>query len=88
MEHLLALETAYNGKRLRCGFQDGDLLLAVQGGDRFELGSMFTPLDDPVRVRTVVNDIAQVLRLIDSMLTAEVAPLIALGNKDVPMESS
>ncbi len=88
MEHLLALEIAYSGKRLRCGFQDGDLLLAVQGGDRFELGSMFTPLDDPVRVRTVVNDIAQVLRLIDSMLTAEVEPLIALGNKDVPLESS
>jgi hypothetical protein len=86
MERLLALETAYDGKRLRCGFQNGDLLLAVEGRDRFELGSMFTPLADPKRVRTVVDDIAEVLRLIDSMLTAERAPLIALGNKNVPAE--
>jgi hypothetical protein len=64
------------------------LLLAVEGRDRFELGSMFTPLADPKRVRVVVNDVAEVLRLIDSMLTAERAPLIALGNKDVPVENS
>ncbi len=87
MERLLALETAYDGKRLRCGFQDGDLLLAVEGRDRFELGSMFTPLADPKRVRVVVNDIAEILRLVDSMLTAERAPLLALGNKDVPAEN-
>ena len=86
MERLLALEKAYDGKRLRCGFQDGDLLLAVEGRNRFELGSMFAPLADPKRVRVVVDDIAEVLRLIDSMLTAERAPLIALGNRDVPAD--
>lgn len=88
MERLIALEPAYAGKRLRCGFQDGDLLLAVEGRNRFELGSMFAPLADPKRVRTVINDVAEILRLIDSMLTAERAPLVALGNKDVPVESS
>ena len=47
---------------------------------------MFAPLADPKRVRVVVDDIAEVLRLIDSMLTAERAPLIALGNRDVPAD--
>ena len=86
MERLLALESAYDGKRIRCAFQEGDLLLAVEGRDRFELGSMFAPLADPARVRSVVNDIAEVVRLIDAMLTTERAPLVALGNKDVPVE--
>ena len=88
MERLLTLEKAYDGKRMRCAFQDGDLLLAVEGRDRFEVGSMFRPLADPKRVRTVVDDIAEILRLVDSMLTVERAPLIALGNKDVPVEGS
>src|SRR6185369_3828081 len=87
MERLLALESHFDGKRIRCAFQDGDLLLAVEGRDRFELGSMFRPLPDPTRVRTVVNDIAEILRLIDSMLTAEKAPLVAMGNKDIPADA-
>jgi hypothetical protein len=88
MERLLALETKFDGKRIRCGFQGGDLLIAVEGRNRFEPGSMFQPLADPARVRAVINDIAEILRLIDSMLTAETAPLVALGNKEIPAASS
>src|SRR5262249_17869964 len=54
MERLLALEAHFDGKRLRCAFEGGDLLLAVEGRDRFELGSMFRPLADRDRVRIVV----------------------------------
>lgn len=76
MERLLALETAYKGKNLRCGFQDGDLLIALEGTDKFEIGDMFKPLADPARARRIVDDIAQVMKLMDAMLTAEMAPLV------------
>lgn len=87
MERLVALEAKFSGSRIRCAFESGDLLVAVEGRNRFEAGSMFSPLADPARVRQVVTDIAEILRLIDSMLTAEEAPLVALGNKDVPADA-
>jgi hypothetical protein len=77
MERLLELETAFKGKSIRCAFEKGDLLVAVEGGDKFEIGSMFQPMASPERVRKVVNDIAQVLKLMDAVLTAEQGPLIA-----------
>lgn len=79
MERLLALEQAFKGKSVRCAFEKGDLLVAVEGGNKFEIGSMFEPLATPERARRVVDDIAQVLRLIDAVLTAEQAPLTARG---------
>jgi Protein of unknown function (DUF3137) len=71
MERLLALETQFKGKKLRCAFEAGDLLIAIEGGDRFELGSMFRPLDDIARARAIIADIAELMRLIDAVLTAE-----------------
>jgi hypothetical protein len=71
MERLLALETQFQGKRLRCAFIEGDLLIAIEGGDKFEIGSMFSKLDDIERARTIVKDIAEIMRVIDAVLTAE-----------------
>ena len=71
MERLLALETAFHGERLRCAFIAGDLLVAVEGGDKFEIGSMFANLADITRVHAIVGDIAEVMRLIEAVLTAE-----------------
>ena len=71
MERLLALETAFKGERLRCAFIDGDLLIAIEGGDKFEIGSMFANLADIARVRAIVADITEVMRLIEAVLTAE-----------------
>ena len=76
MERLLALETAFKGKNLRCGFEGGDLLIALEGPDRFEIGDMFKPLADPARARRIVDDIAEVMKLMDAVLTAEIAPLV------------
>ena len=76
MERLLSLEAAYKGKNLRCGFQDGALLIALEGPDKFEIGDMFKPLADPARARRIVDDIAEVLKLMDAVLTAEIAPLV------------
>lgn len=75
MERLLALEARFEGRRLRCAFESGDLLIAVEGEDKFELGSMFEQLDDIARVRAIVADITDIVRLIDAVLTAEQSAL-------------
>jgi hypothetical protein len=77
MERLLDLETAFKGKRLRCGFVDGVLLIAIEGGDRFEIGSMFRRLDTIARVEVVAGDLGGVVRVIDALLTSELSPLPA-----------
>jgi len=66
MQRLVDLEKTFRGGRLRCAFVDGEMLLAVEGGDLFEPGSMFTPLDNPERVRELLDDFAAIFNLIDS----------------------
>lgn len=82
MERLIGLEQSFNGRRIRCGFDEGDLLIAVEGDDKFEIGDMFKPLADPARARKIVSDIAEVLKLMDAVLTAEIAPLVARRAQD------
>lgn len=71
MERLLALEAQFEGKNLRGAFVDGDLLIAIEGGDKFEIGTMFAKLDDIERARVIVKDVAEIMRVIDAVLTAE-----------------
>lgn len=71
MERLLDLETRFKGEKLRCAFYEGKLLIAVEGGDKFEIGSMFSTLLDAQRVRNVINDLAQIMKVIEAVLTAE-----------------
>ena len=66
MQRLIDLEKVFHGGKLRCAFQNGELLIAVEGGDLFEPGSMFTPLNNPDRVRELLDDFAAVFNLIDS----------------------
>jgi hypothetical protein len=68
MEQLLALEKAYAGEHIRCGFCDGDFLVAIEGQDRFEIGGMFSTLVDRARVDGIVADIEALTRLIDVFL--------------------
>ncbi|MEQ1755672.1 MAG: DUF3137 domain-containing protein [Micropepsaceae bacterium] len=71
MERLLDLETRFRGEKLRCAFHEGRLLIAIEGGDKFELGSMFSTLLDVKRVRNVINDLAEIMKVIEAVLTAE-----------------
>ena len=71
MERLMTLETGLKGERLRCGFEEGDLLIAVEGGDRFEIGDLFKPLADPKRARKIVDDLAKVMQVMNAVLTAQ-----------------
>ena len=73
MERLVALESAYAGHNLRCGFCDGRLMIALEGKDRFEVGSMFATLDDRGRAVKMASDIKAVFNLIDSFVAAPAA---------------
>ena len=55
---------------MRCGFCDGDLLIAIQGKDRFEMGSAFHLLVDRRKVEAIAADINSVIKLIDAFLAA------------------
>jgi hypothetical protein len=75
MERLLDMEAHFKGKNLRCAFFKGKLLVAIEGGDKFEIGSMFSTLLDEGRVRGVLKDLAEIMKVIEAVLTAETAYL-------------
>ena len=71
MQRLIELEKVFRGGKLRCAFQTDEMLIALEGGDLFEPGSMFTPLDNPDRVRELLDDFAAMFNLIDSFADPE-----------------
>lgn len=73
MERLLELETLMKGKKARAAFAGGDLLVAIEGGNLFEPGSMFKPLADYARVEKVLKEIQSVHGVIDALFAAREA---------------
>lgn len=71
MQRLLDMETRLKGKRLRCAFEEGDLLVAIEGGNLFEPGDLFKPLVDATRARRIVDEIASVVRVMEQVITAQ-----------------
>ncbi|MEM7662842.1 MAG: DUF3137 domain-containing protein [Pseudomonadota bacterium] len=67
MQKLVDLEEAFHGGKLRCAFVGGEMFVALEGGDLFEPGSMFRRLDDPNRIRELLDDFAAVFHLIDTV---------------------
>jgi len=70
MEHLMALEKAYEGERLRCAFTQGNLLLAIEGASRFYVGDPFSTMVNRARVQSMAADIHRLFGLIDSFTAA------------------
>jgi hypothetical protein len=71
MQRLLDLETRLSGSRLRCAFEQGDLIIAIEGGNLFEPGNLFRPLIDVTRAKRIVDEIGSVVRVMDEVLTAQ-----------------
>jgi hypothetical protein len=71
MQRLLDLETRLKGSRLRCAFEQGDLIIAIEGGNLFEPGDLFKPLIDVTRAKRIVDEIGSVVRVLDEVLTAQ-----------------
>ena len=67
MERLIALERTFKGKQVRCAFAGGQMLLACEGKDLLEAGSMQRKMDDLGRVREILQDFAAIFLLIDAM---------------------
>jgi hypothetical protein len=65
MQQLNQLEGSYAGAHIRCAFEMTELLVAVEGRNRFEIGSMFSTLVDRTRVEGIAHDLEQVFMLID-----------------------
>ncbi|WP_375210563.1 DUF3137 domain-containing protein [Hyphomonas jannaschiana] len=65
MQQLVNLEKAFHGGKLKCCFYGGEMYITLQGGNLFEPGSMFTPLDSPNRLRELLEDFAAVFHIID-----------------------
>jgi len=65
MQQLNDLETAYAGGHIRCAFETAELLIALEGPPRFNIGNLFSSLVDRSRVEGIARDIEQVFTLID-----------------------
>lgn len=65
MQELVNLERTFHGGKLKCCFDDGEMYITLQGGNLFEPGSMFTPLDSPGRMRELLDDFAAIFHIID-----------------------
>ena len=68
MQKLIDLEKAFKGGKVRCAFNAGDLLIALEGRDHFEIGGMFSNLVDKERVQRMAGDVTTVMGLIDTVL--------------------
>jgi Protein of unknown function (DUF3137) len=67
MQAILELEAAFAGERLRFAFMGGEVHIAMEGHNRFEIGALYTTLVDRRRVEAVARDIAAVFQLVDSL---------------------
>lgn len=68
MERLNGLEAALGGKRLRCAFDGGKLMVIVEGGDLFDIVKVFRQIPDRDAVRRGVEGIDHLLKLIRVIL--------------------
>ncbi|NWG71197.1 MAG: DUF3137 domain-containing protein [Parvularculaceae bacterium] len=66
LERFQELERLFKGKKLRAAFSDGQLLIALEAGDRLNMGSMFKPLADPARVEVILSEFGVVFDLMDA----------------------
>jgi hypothetical protein len=76
MERLLALEAAFKGKNVRAAFDadsgKGELLIAAETGNQFEVSSVMKPVPERTEVMKVVNEIALVTEIIDLLVKPSV----------------
>ncbi len=71
MQKLVDLETVVKGKKIRFGFLEGKLHIAVQAPNQFEAGSMMKPLTDPERTQKILDEIGSIFDIIDGVIRPE-----------------
>lgn len=68
MQRLVDLENSVDGKNIRFGFIGGQLLIAVETGNRYEPGSMFKPLVETTRTQKILDEIGAIYDVIDGVM--------------------
>ena len=68
MQKLVDLERSVDGKNIRFGFIDGQLLIVVETPNRFEAGSMLKPLTAPEITQKILDEIGAVYDVVDGVM--------------------
>ncbi len=68
LERFQELERLFQGKGLQAAFADGKLMIAIETGDRLNIGSMFKPLEGKGRVETILKEFDVIFDLMDVAL--------------------
>ncbi len=68
MQTLVDLEHSVDGKNIRFGFIDGQLLIVVETPNRYEAGSMFEPLTKPDRTQKILDEVGAIYDVVDAVL--------------------
>lgn len=68
LERFEELDRLFNGAKLRAAFTGGKLCLALETGDKLNMGSMFAPLEGPSRVDRILHEFDLIFDLIDVLL--------------------
>ena len=68
MQRLLDLETIFAGKNLKAAFYGGQLMIVIEAGNQFEVGSMFKTLTERSRTEKLIQEIGLVFDIVDTVL--------------------
>ena len=68
MQKLVDLERSVDGKKIRFGFIEGQLLIVVETKNRYEAGSMLKPLTAPERTQKILDEIGAIYDIVDAVL--------------------
>lgn len=68
MQKLVDLERSVDGKNIRFGFIDGQLLIVIETPNRFEAGSMLQPLTSPDRTQKILDEVGAVYDVVDGVM--------------------
>ncbi|MAK61810.1 MAG: hypothetical protein CMK09_12595 [Ponticaulis sp.] len=74
MQSFLDIERTFKGNKFRATFHGNRVYAALENGNMFEPGSMFSSLDDPNRVADILEDIATVFHLVDVLGKTQPSP--------------
>ena len=68
MQRIVDLEQAVSGKNIQFGFNNDQLLISVETGNQFEIGTLFKSLDTPDRAQKILDEVAALFDVVDTLL--------------------
>lgn len=68
LERFQELERLFGGNKLRVAFDNQKILLAVETGDRLNIGTMFKPFGGPERIEKILAEFDAIYDLLDVLM--------------------